>query len=291
MTTTDPTTTSPPRATGAEGRLARRELTTFAAVAGSLVVATMAGAAALGADLAHLDDSPPAAQTLLFGAAFIPAVAAVLARRLTGQRVRGAPWGWRRCSAGWLARAWLAPLVYAGAAAGLVWVLGLGGFDSADAEPLTTALALTIGLVPFTVLALGEELAWRGTVAARAASLTTPFRAALGIGLGWSLFHWPLMLLVPGAIEGAPTWWGVACFTVSVTATAFPLHRIWQRTGSVWAAAVFHAAHNSVLYFVAEPLTTDNGSTGWFAGETGLVLVGTSVAVAAVLWRLWDPER
>jgi len=279
----------------AERRLATTEVGAFLAIAAMLSIGSSAGAAALGADLRHLEEASPAAQTLLFGAAFIPVVAAVAARWLTGQRVRGAAWGWRRPAASAVASAWLAPLAYAGAAGALVWVLGLGSFVPSELAPsglgaLGLAIAaVTAGAVPFAALALGEELAWRGTFAARMSQLTTPFRAALATGVLWSLFHWPMMLLVPGAVEGAPTAWAVACFTVAITASSFPLHRLWMRTGSVWPAVVFHAAHNAAVYFVTDPLTGERSVTAWFAGETGLALAVTTVAAAVVLWRRWEP--
>jgi uncharacterized protein len=290
-------------ATPGDGRV-RGEVGAFAAVAAALSIGSTAGAAALGADLAHLEDASPVAQTLLFAAAFIPAVSAVAARVLTGQPVRGAGWGLGRPGVrGSIRRAWLAPLLYVGAAAAGVWLLGLGGFSPGELSAelgegapdhlgaaVVALAAVTVGAVPFAALALGEELAWRGSIATRLSTLTTPFRAAAVIGLLWSVFHWPLLLLVPGAVEGAPTALAVACFTVSIAASAFPMHRLWQRTRSVWPAVVFHAVHNAAIYFVTDPLTADRGSTEWFAGETGLALAITTAAVSWWLWHRWAPE-
>jgi uncharacterized protein len=135
------------------------------------------------------------------------------------------------------------------------------------------------------VLALGEEIGWRGLLAARLAERMSLGRVALWTGLAWSAFHLPLMLFIPGAVEGVPVGYAVAVFAIGLIALSYPMAWLRVRSRSVWPATLMHAAGNAAIYLVGDPLTRDTGDTEWFAGETGFLLAATSVVMALVWWR------
>ena len=278
----------------------RREIAIFLVLTAALTAASIAVVVSQGVDVTRLGEASLVGQVALFGQAFYPGVAAIAARLVTAGTPRGLGWGWgltRR----YLALSYALPLAYCAVAYGLVWATGLAGWDPeglAAGLPLSglpegvaavgaALLALTVGVVPFLVLSLGEEIGWRGLMVPRLAEVMTLPKVALCSGLAWASFHAPLMLFVPGAVHGVPVPYAVACFAVTGVALSYPLAWLRLRSRSVWPAVILHASHNAAVYLVCDPLTTDAGNAAFFAGETGAGLALAGVCVA-VLWWLHD---
>ena len=278
----------------------RREITIFLALTAALTAATIAVAVSQGVDVTRLGEAPLVGQIALFGQAFYPGVAAIAARLITAGTLRGLGWGWG-ATRPYLALGYALPLAYCAVAYGLAWTTGLAGWDPEGlAAGLPVAgvpegvasfgaalLALTVGMMPFLVLSLGEEIGWRGLMVPRLAETMTLPRVALYSGLAWASFHVPLMLFIPGAVEGVPVLYAVACFAVTGIALSYPLAWLRLKSRSVWPAVVLHASHNVAVYLVCDPLTADTGNSAFFAGETGVGLALACVSVAA-LWWLYD---
>lgn len=279
----------------------RREIAIFLVLTAVLSAASIAVAAAQGVDMTRLGEAPLVGQIALFGQAFYPGVAAIVARLVTAGTLRGLGWGWG-ATRRYLASSYALPLAYCAVAYGLVWTTGLAGFDPeklAAGLPLAgvpegvgalgaALLALTVGMLPFLVLSLGEEIGWRGLMVPRLAETMSLPKVALWSGIAWSLFHLPLIMFIPGAVEGVPIAYAVACFTITIVALSYPLAWLRLKSRSVWPAVVLHASHNAAIYLICDPLTVATGEyTAFFAGETaaGLALVSVSVAV---LWWLYD---
>src|SRR3954447_389989 len=130
-------------------------------------------------------------------------------------------------------------------------------------------LGLTVLVLPYVLLAIGEDVGWRGLLVTRLAEVAGPRPVVLVSGLLWSMSHWPLILLLGGTPTGVAPWWALLWFTVGTTALGAVLASMQLRWG-VWPGVLAHAVANAVLYHVAEPLTRDTGSTNWIATETGL---------------------
>ncbi|WP_327583918.1 CPBP family intramembrane metalloprotease [Nonomuraea sp. NBC_00507] len=256
-----------------------RQLTTFAVALPALVLPTVALAVAQGANVAHVDQAPVLAQIALFGQAFLPALAALIATRRLD-------WGFRRVPLRLLALAWLLPMLCVGAGYGVAWVTGLAAF--VPGSPLDVLIGLVPGVVPFLVLALGEQLGWSSLLTVRLAETRGPDATALIVGLAWAAFHYPLMLFVPGAVEpGVPAAYAMAIFTVEAVALAFPLVWLRLRTGSIWPVLLFHATLNASIYFVAQPMTGPGTASAWLLGEGGLLTSAATVLVVLATARLW----
>jgi membrane protease YdiL (CAAX protease family) len=135
------------------------------------------------------------------------------------------------------------------------------------------------------VLALFEEIGWRGFLVPALARLVPPGRVAALSGLAWAAFHFPLILLVPGAAHGLPSWYALTTFTLMVMLVSVPC--AWQRlrSGSLWPVMLMHATHNVLVYAIFEPLTTDTGITAYAQGEMGFALAVMVVPVALACWR------
>jgi len=140
-------------------------------------------------------------------------------------------------------------------------------------------LGVGITLIP----ALGEELGWRGWLLPKLLRLGT-VPAILVSGVIWGLWHAPLILLGYN-YPTAPGWLGLLCMIgmCIVVGGVFGWLRI--RGGSVWPAAVAHAAFNAAagfyLVFAAEGATVDTTSAtilGWSGWIVPLLLVIVLVA-------------
>lgn len=265
-----------------------RQLTTFAVVLPVLVLPAVAYAVSQGVDLDHIGEAPVPVQLALYGQAFAPAVAAAVAFRR-----RGFPWGFVRVPARTLLTAWAIPVIGTGLAYGTGWLTGLASFGThgLPLPPLlTVVVGLVPGLVPYLVLALGEQLGWSSFLVTRLGERHSADVVAVVVGVAWALFHVPLMVFVPGAVDpGVPMAYALLWFTVQTIVLAFPL--VWLRltTRSIWPVLVMHATLNAATYFVGQAMTQPQSP--WLLGEGGvLTTAGLAVAVA-VTTRWWRQSR
>jgi membrane protease YdiL (CAAX protease family) len=292
------TTTSVPARRAAEAapleRRPRGELVTFLAVTFGLTAASTAVAVVSHADVSDPGAHGPLAAVALYGQAFWPLVGALVARLAFRRAVPG--WGFRRAPRRALLGSWAygaalpliaaLPLLATGVlepdVAGLAGDLGLGGLPRTLGAVIAVLAGLTLGTLPFVVLAIGEEVGWRGVLVPHLAATGSVRRVVVVGGLVWAAFHLPLMTTLGGTPAGVPVPFAVACFTVMIVADGAVLAWARLRWG-LWPVVVLHAAHNAVLYAVLEPGTHQHAGAGWLAGETGLLLAAAEV-LGALLW-------
>jgi membrane protease YdiL (CAAX protease family) len=292
MTTTQ--LSAPADAEAAAQRRPRRELVTFLAVTFGLTAASTTVAVASHADVTDPGGHGPLAAVALYGQAFWPLVGAIVARLTFRGTFPG--WGFRRAPRRALLGAWaygaglalvaalalLASGVLEPDLSGLAADVGLGSLPTPLVGPLAVLLGLTLGTLPFAVLAIGEEVGWRGVLVPHLAATGSARRLVVVGGLVWAAFHLPLMTTLGGTPAGVPVLFSVACFTVMIVAQGAVLAWARLRWG-LWPVVALHAAHNAVLYAVVEPGTHQHAGAGWLTGETGLVLAAVEV-LGAVLW-------
>ncbi|NYJ05654.1 CPBP family intramembrane glutamic endopeptidase [Petropleomorpha daqingensis] len=265
------------------------EIGVFLGVVVALSATTTTIALTQHADVRHVDSAPPGAQAALYGQALIPLLAAVVARLVTTGTLRRNGWGFRRTSWRSLGTAWAWSLGTTLAAGAIVWVTGAGGFRTAGLDVMVP-LGLTVLALPYVLLAIGEDVGWRGLLVTRLAEVAGPRTVVLTSGLVWSAFHWPLILLLGGTPTGVATWWALLWFTVGTTAYGAVLASMQLRWG-LWPGVLAHAVGNAVMYHVLEPLTADTGRTNWFATETGLVYGAVMLVSATVFLRFFPLAR
>lgn len=244
-----------------------------------------------------LAKNPTWNDTLSFAFMWCPGAAAILTRLLTAGNLRELGWGWGGTSRV-LVAVFAFPFLLAGIVYTLVWVFGLGAFDSSRLAEAAARRGLSgtageiamIALVPVgvalsTVSALGEELGWRGLLSDRLLRKMSFVRTSLLVGVIWSVWHYPLIFVVlPRFRPELPVAYATACFTASVVGVSFFYTYVREVTGSVWPAAVLHAASNSAQTLF-EGLTKDTGPTPYFTYEYGIGFVVVIWVLLALLWR------
>lgn len=207
--------------------------------------------------------------------AFGPPVAALVVVWVRGDSVRG----WFRSVAGIRASVrWYA----------LAFALPLAVVATGTLVLVATDVPLVPGELPFRVVAflptilfmalLGggqEELGWRGFALPALERRTTPWLAALALGVVWAAWHLPLFYL-PGASQyGGP----FATYTVGVVGLSVVFTWLFNRSGSVAVAVTLHGCYNASL--VLYPVPVDRLTDGGLALAVGAV--GVWVVALALL--------
>jgi uncharacterized protein len=143
----------------------------------------------------------------------------------------------------------------------------------------TLPVAALVNLLP----ALGEELGWRGWLLPKLMPLGA-LPAILISGVVWGAWHAPLILLGYNYPD-APGWLGLSAMIAMCTLVGAVFGWLRLRSGSVWPAALAHAAFNGAggtfLLFAraGEPIDTTQATIlGWSGWIVPLVLVVVLVA-------------
>ncbi len=221
---------------------------------------------------------------------FTPAIAVLVTMLATGEARSRAAWmGLGLGRAGW--RGWplaiLAPVLVLLAAYAVVWALGLADLK---APQLTGSLPATgvrvaVGLVLGLVLALAEEIGWRGYMLPRLAVLG-PLGAMLLVGLLHGLWHLPLIVLTPFYHADGNLLIVVPLFLVTLTLAGVFYGWLRLVTGSVWPVAVAHAVFNDALDALGGVTATASPTVQeYVAGESGVLVIASLAVVAFVLSR------
>lgn len=232
---------------------------------------------------------------------WMPAIASVIARVVLSEGVRDVSFrvGNARAFGSALLKAWGYPLVVGGVAYGIAWLtglaqfraplmasVGLGGASAAVRFAALLGMTMTIGVPLSAIAAAGEEIGWRGYMLTRLIDAGVP-RPAIVSGVVWGLWHVPL--IVTGQYASGPyPLLSVFLFMASIIPAGYVAARIRLQSGSVWPAVAFHAAWNSIIQGAFDGSTAGGSSTqttSVWIGESGLLVVATSILVALILSR------
>ena len=179
-------------------------------------------------------------------------------------------------------------MIYAGVAYGIVWLTGLGDVVPAILGGnlgLALLKAMALDVAGAALLALGEEIGWRGLLVPQLARRQSFGRAVLVSGVIWGAWHVPL-IIGGGYTSGAPTWYAVACFGVLIVGMSFAFAWLRLASGSIWPAVLMHAVHTHFIQGVLDQITVDTGNTVCFTTEFGLGLAIMGIIVGLIFWRL-----
>ncbi len=230
-----------------------------------------------------------------------PGLTAIIVGLATQRSIRDI--GWKIRPLKWLAAGWLLPIVYAGTAYGAVWLLNLGNVPnpvfierarltlSMPDQPVWLLIAAAFGyitvvnLLPSMILALGEEIGWRGFLVPELTRWIGFRKAALISGIIWGAWHLPGILSGKYAGTGTPIAYQLFCFSALVISSGVIFAWLRMKSGSIWTVAILHATHNGVIQAFFNRITADTGNTNYFIGEFGIAMVPGVVALAWYCWK------
>lgn len=213
-----------------------------------------------------------------------PGIAAILTQLIHRRSLRGFGWGWGKTR--YQVWSYGIPLLYVGAVHGIVWMTGLGGFNP---SPLTSGLGTTLKTIVLTTLfgsifALGEEIGWSGLFVPLLAKIGGFTQTALGRGLVWSVWHYPLII---GGVYGpanVPVSYRLVFFTITMTCVSFAFTWMRLKSGSLYTGMWMHASHNLFFQDIFDRLTAPTDSTPYLVDEFGAVSAGVAIVVALIFW-------
>jgi membrane protease YdiL (CAAX protease family) len=224
-----------------------------------------------------------------------PALSALIVRLVSERSIAGIGWGLN--SPKWLWIALALPIGYALPPYLVVWFTGMASFvpsqwstvlpyglHVAGALPALVAI-LTIGLFDKFSRALGEEIGWRGLLVPELLKVVSFRNAALISGVIWSLWHFPLIIFADYKAAGTPVVFQLACFALMVTSSSFLYAWLRMRSGSVWPAALLHAAHNLLVQSILDQATMNKTGAFWLTTEFGAGIALCTIVLAWLILR------
>ncbi len=198
-----------------------------------------------------------------------------------------------RTHVGWYVLALVGPYVLAAVAA---FVAGVPGFArqfsfgaSLSSAPLALALALPFG-------PLGEELGWRGYALPRLVRSLGAWGGSVALGLAWTFWHLPMILLQPGAALPSfmpVTIGSVAAYLAQVTGITGVMTLVYYRTRCSTLLAVllhltFNVSDGVLLSGLPDPAAS--ALRRMYLANAGLILAAGVVALACLTLRRGRPD-
>ncbi|MFC3052029.1 CPBP family intramembrane glutamic endopeptidase [Kordiimonas pumila] len=234
------------------------------------------------------------------GLMWCPGLAALLTCKLMGfpLSVLGWKWGLAR----WQCMAFGLPILYGLCAYAFIWAGGFAGvlnpryINEAGAHlglmGWSTEAVLVLSIFVFGGLAmvwrisnaLGEEIGWRGLLVPMLMRRFSFSVTSFIIGLLWALWHAPLIFYTSYNAGPYGLEWQFLNFSILLVSMSFIMTYLRLKSGSLWTAAVFHAAHNAYVLSLLEPMSTKYESSWRYIGEFGLVLPFVTAVFALFFW-------
>lgn len=233
---------------------------------------------------ANAEDSLAA---LLF--VFSPFLAAIITRLTTEHNIKKL--GWKFGKAKYLLLAFIIPIIYGIIIYGFAWLTKIGAVNEqitimGNESPSGLALIVLclIGLIARSIGAFGEEVGWRGFLTPRLYKLTNLTTTSIIIGLVWTIWHLPLMILTN--YGGDFSILNVLFSSISLISLSFMLTWLRIKSGSLWVGVIYHASHNFFIQGFFDQILAEKSSIVNFLGEMGAGVSICSIVIAIVFWRL-----
>lgn len=209
----------------------------------------------------------PLFQLVVVPGAFMPAIAAIVARRWItreGFSDAGLRLNFKRSWKYYLFAAYLLPLLVVAVIVALAVLFGISKPDfslqrslavlfphaSVSVPTITPGLwaililqMMIVGVPLGAIVTWGEEFGWRGYLQLRLFA-ERPILAALVTGVIWGVWHYPLILL--GYEHYKNVWIGLLVFPICTVMLSVIFGWLRLKTGSIWSSSVAHGATNAL---------------------------------------------
>jgi membrane protease YdiL (CAAX protease family) len=189
------------------------------------------------------------------------------------------------------------PMLLATSAYGIAVLLdvaNLRDFDVTASGLGSWTLNLGFTVVFMSVLFLSEELGWRAYMLPRVQQLTSRRRAAVITGFVHGCFHLPLALIATTYDQHGSRWLIAPMMVAVITAGGVFYAYLWDRSHSVWPAAIAHASVNIAFGMGAGAVVASSqADLAYVAGEGGIAtfaVVGVTAAVLLVRAKVWRTD-
>lgn len=148
-------------------------------------------------------------------------------------------------------------------------------------------MELLIGGLPIVlILALAEEVMWRGILYSELSKKYNFAKTSIIIGLLWALWHYPVIIHTKFIYADRPLWFVLPAFTAMVVSGSFVYNYLRRISGSIWPCVFLHAGVNYLVFGIIEPLEkAQSANAMYFMNDIGVFYVLVFVAGAFVVNR------
>ena len=231
-----------------------------------------------------------------------PALAAFATCKIFKLNIADIGWKWPQMR--WNIQAYIVTVLYGLTAYSIIWIGGFGGlFDHGFIKELGSVFALygwsktstiifgvimlsTVGMIWNLATTLGEEIGWRGFLTPVLLQRFSFPVASVVTGLIWSAWHYPIILFTDYNAGPYDLHIQIVNFTITYIALSFIMTYYRIHSASIWPVTVLHAAHNTFILYLLQPMTVKYEGTSFYAGEFGIILPVVLVLFAVYFWYL-----
>ena len=142
------------------------------------------------------------------------------------------------------------------------------------------ALNAIVGMLVVSILALFEEVGWRGWLLPRLIDRMSDRRAVVITSVVWALWHVPFALAGIHHLDRVPVGWTALAVPPGIFGSGLIIGWLWLRTESIWIAAIAHGALNNWGQYAFKFVTGAGQSSDALvlgSGSLALILTGTSL--------------
>lgn len=208
--------------------------------------------------------------------------------------------------------AWFAPAILTIIGAALYFLIFPGHFDLSGSYIVATAgqaaleqmeaqgltypiyiIVSSIGCITYAplinmLLALGEEIGWRGFLYPQLKAKFGHKKGWILGGIIWGAWHWPVIWLIGYEYGfnyvGFPVV-GMLLFCVFTVALGILCDWLYERSGSIWLPSICHGAINAIATLPIAICLSDTGSARLLGpAPNGIIAVLPFLSVAVVLF-------
>ncbi len=194
-----------------------------------------------------------------------------------------------------LATGFFIPVIVAASILSLLLIFGIDQFQIhpwlvkkyETIPPILLSALVTMplyGMILGTILALGEEIGWRGYLHTHLveSKVKHPY---LITGLIWAVWHSPLVLFTSYASSNLP-WLSAIMLGIVAIFFSYISGHLRTKSLSVWPVVLLHSSHNQWIQDVY-PLFIKKGELDqYFGGESGVFAVATYALIALLYCRI-----
>lgn len=213
---------------------------------------------------------------------WMPAVSAIITSLIFFRSIRG--FGWAPGKIKYLVIAYTLPIITSIIIYGIFWLSGLGTYTGK--LPNNLVMAIVLGSISNIILALGEEIGWRGFLVPQLAKLTTFTWISIISGIIWALWHFPVIIFST-YVSGTPLWWSLPIFFIGVITFSFIMAWLTLKSGSLWPAVILHGSDNLFTQEIFGALGGGDLSL-YLVGESGILTLIVMIIVALIFWMFRD---
>jgi len=230
------------------------------------------------------EDSPSALALV-----YSPFFAAIFTRLIFDKNIKQL--GWQFGKIKYLGIALLIPIIYGTAIYGISWLIKVGEvkeqiyiLGTSSPKAAKVIVLCVIGVLIRSIGAFGEEVGWRGFLTPRLYKITNLTTTSVIIGIVWTLWHLPLMIMTDYGNEISIL--KLLISAVSLISISFMLTWLRIKSGSLWVGLFYHASHNFFIQDFFDQIFVEIGQNKYFLTEMGLGLCLTSIIIGIIFWNL-----